>query len=580
MFGSDADTMGILSNHGLYQAQNRKAPLVTVSILHAFLSDFAILQSPKKSTRRFTWFKVIQDESDLDNLNPEEVDSSHLFICPACRTERLLSIAPLAFVLAISRSSDIPEWAGRYRNSIMLVKSSDGLMYFSSLIQNLFTGILIWESKLDNVVASHGTIADLLEEGSRALGCYMAVTDAGYNDIAHTASVKPPAGELVNFEQTGCYSPRMISHIETNVLPEYQRTKAPVVDSGSAPGEPRLIHYPIYYNGDYFFHLVMAYNPSIELAAACDLFVFFANRFSALCATFWDELILLNSPWHRILTNLIDGVPMNEQYEKEQLAMMNIPENHLFCLLCFDLDSNYSPTKRSRINDVVSQLNNGDCFPFAYNGRLLVLCHVDRDAMRHFSVQELAADIDRHGPSIDALRVGISDPFVDLNRIGTAVAQAMIAINLSPVVDAACAFCCQKRSHYCYTFSSVLPYYQMLVYLRDDNLMLGGSRNGILSVLAREDAEMGTDIVRLLWTYLSQERNATAASKQLHMHRNTVLYHIEKIERRFSITLDDIVTRMSLLNEFRVFFLTDGFTHDIDFDKYMIVRHITERTIV
>jgi hypothetical protein len=76
------------------------------------------------------------------------------------------------------------------------------------------------------------------------------------------------------------------------------------------------------------------------------------------------------------------------------------------------------------------------------------------------------------------------------------------------------------------------------------------------------------------------ERNATAASKQLHMHRNTVLYHVEKIERRFSVSFDDLIMRTNLLVEFRMYFLTDGFTRDIEYDRFAVIRRYQERQLL
>ena len=45
-------------------------------------------------------------------------------------------------------------------------------------------------------------------------------------------------------------------------------------------------------------------------------------------------------------------------------------------------------------------------------------------------------------------------------------------------------------------------------------------------------------------------------AQRLHMHRNTVLYHIEKIQKRFDFDLSWRAARDRMMLDFKVFFLT------------------------
>ena len=47
-------------------------------------------------------------------------------------------------------------------------------------------------------------------------------------------------------------------------------------------------------------------------------------------------------------------------------------------------------------------------------------------------------------------------------------------------------------------------------------------------------------------------------ASRLHLHRNTVLYHIEKIQRRFDFDLALPGARERMLLDFKAFFLTEG----------------------
>ena len=65
------------------------------------------------------------------------------------------------------------------------------------------------------------------------------------------------------------------------------------------------------------------------------------------------------------------------------------------------------------------------------------------------------------------------------------------------------------------------------------------------------DKKMNTDDCKLLFEYLRGERKSSAVANLLHMHRNTLLYRIKRIEDEYHIDLDDWSTRERLIVEYR-----------------------------
>ena len=64
---------------------------------------------------------------------------------------------------------------------------------------------------------------------------------------------------------------------------------------------------------------------------------------------------------------------------------------------------------------------------------------------------------------------------------------------------------------------------------------------------AAVDLQHNANYIRLLAVYLHCERNASIAAKMLHVHRNTVLYHIEKIEDILEISFEEMLIRENIL---------------------------------
>jgi DNA-binding PucR family transcriptional regulator len=59
------------------------------------------------------------------------------------------------------------------------------------------------------------------------------------------------------------------------------------------------------------------------------------------------------------------------------------------------------------------------------------------------------------------------------------------------------------------------------------------------------------DILRILREYFENDRKATVVSRLLHLHRNTILYHVEKAEALLGVSFDDPDTRLKLLLAFK-----------------------------
>ena len=73
-----------------------------------------------------------------------------------------------------------------------------------------------------------------------------------------------------------------------------------------------------------------------------------------------------------------------------------------------------------------------------------------------------------------------------------------------------------------------------------------------LAILREYDSQHRTETARILRLFLENERNATDVASIMHMHRNTVLYHIERISDLLGISLDDPDTRLQLLLAFKI----------------------------
>ena len=64
--------------------------------------------------------------------------------------------------------------------------------------------------------------------------------------------------------------------------------------------------------------------------------------------------------------------------------------------------------------------------------------------------------------------------------------------------------------------------------------------------------------LHLLRIYLLTERSLSTTAKLLHMHRNSVIYRLGKIQSILAVDLDDPDVRLRLLISFKILEMLDG----------------------
>ena len=87
----------------------------------------------------------------------------------------------------------------------------------------------------------------------------------------------------------------------------------------------------------------------------------------------------------------------------------------------------------------------------------------------------------------------------------------------------------------------------------------GPSREALQQIYAN-DMINNTDNTRVLYWYLVFERKATETGEYLHMHRNSVLYRIERLEEQYNLNLDNYQTRIAMAMELAWLALNDSAT--------------------
>lgn len=137
---------------------------------------------------------------------------------------------------------------------------------------------------------------------------------------------------------------------------------------------------------------------------------------------------------------------------------------------------------------------------------------------------------------------GVSESFVGLENLHASFEQARdvleVGRKLNTIERSSIMLLSEQRDSNLFHFKD----YHVYMLLNGDQRELG-----ILDNIRRYDIEHNTDYYRILFIFLSFDRQFTKAATLLHMHRNNVIYHINRICEIFNFDLEDSGQRLRLL---------------------------------
>lgn len=523
---------------------------ITYNMLISSLKGNEILHRPKASHRRFRWFESIYGD---DSLPSHDGARDMLIMCQMDRAKALLDQGADRFCLILSSESIIPEWLSEptYRNRAILVKQHERFVQYDSFLQTVFANNLIWENEMDRVVFSKGGLRSLLAVSEMTLRNFVSITDTGHNLIASSRIIEPPADAVAyrRLIEDGCFDRETYERIEKKVLGASLKAGHHVIMPPNEECPYHTLHCPIHIGGSFLFHVTMVCAVG-EIRCLEDVFDKFVKRVTSVATDFWRNTVNLEAPWHRVLISLIDEDSVTDRYLETQLSKTSIPDAKAFRLLYIPFDENMIRSEQTRAVEESRRLNEGQAYPFMYKGRLAVLLYSLSKEEASLSGRKVWQDFKRTMFDSFGVQAGASQLFFNIQELEKAYREAFSAYSLRGPLQREYVALFGNRSMPVFPFEHALKFY-LLTEGHDDDIVDFAFSRCIINSLLDEDRESGTDIAQMVWLYISRGRNATEVGRLMHIHRNTVLYHLSRIEKRFDISFDSPLLRSRMVLDYQ-----------------------------
>ncbi len=428
---------------------------------------------------------------------------------------------------------------------ICVVKRNLSLQELFNQTQRIYLRVVNWKMQLLRSVSRREGIQVLMDLSEPMIGNHIAVMDSSFKLIGYTRHVKTDDQVSNELMRHGFHSQDTIERFQQ--LGRYSQFEK----------EDRMIVSDDYAMSDYvtvkrIFHKNNTYT-MLAVMVCCEKY---SQGILELFGILVDMLeIYVDSgmyaegtgrPMITLIRDIMEGKLKTSEEISRRASLIGMKLHGTFQLMTVRfLDEANIPFRR-----VVAELSNA--FPLydivLYQKQILL-----------FYQGEISKQIQKQLQNVLKLyefQCGVSNLFSSLSQLPTAYKQAEAAIRIGSELTTRKEEGLDKKEKErgkLYAFKDYVLYYQMQLILQHQEGMITNSMAlQSLRILKENASSYSVDYLNILQTFLQCERRATLASARLCMHRNTVLYHIDRIQEMLGIDLDDCDVRLELLMGFKM----------------------------
>lgn len=235
-----------------------------------------------------------------------------------------------------------------------------------------------------------------------------------------------------------------------------------------------------------------------------------------------------------IFIDLISGKNILEKEIKKKLEISGWKYEHKKILISISSTSFYKEISRPLLASLENQFP--DLYILEYKNEILMLVNLEIISYREFFPQ-IVTLIKRSG-----FCCFVSYEFNDIMKLSAAYMQTEITMLHSPCEEGCVYYCKDYALSY---INNILKSHINLNILHP-----------ALPILKKYDNESGNELFKTLYMFLINERNLVQTSLKLNIHRNTLVYRLNKINQLVNLNLEDYSTRAYLLTSYEI--LEDG----------------------
>ena len=517
-----------------------------------FLESTTIMHYPANTKWYLRGFYALPTEpSPDDNLPPSQV----LYICRSREARDFLNEHPLSPFIVVHEGDVMPAWMAEYSDRILLIKKDRAYSFILFMVQEFFLNMAYWTRRMEEIAHNKGTFQDLVDASEDVLENFVAITDTTNVLLAYSKNSETVEKMSTTLVDKGYFTPSLIKAFELEEPTE--KNVAKILSTKTFNGDPIEIYlFPVWHMGTNFGNCMIVCDKMRMTDGLKDYLQLFLDWVARLCERVWRVELETKSPINMFFINLIAGKPMSDEYIASRIALLDLPESPQFKLIIVKNGVGLANENMNSMMESSKRLNTSRSIPFRYDGNLLALLYASSSDEDSLSIPRMSEELGRGICDPYKVYVGTSQVFERIEDLDMAYGQALLACDYKDAVDVENALVPGAEQKTVYAFEDALLYYLIDNRAENDRFRDFVCSYSFLDKIIARDKSNGTNDFALLWVYLRCDCNISTTAKQLFMHRNTVIYHIEKIKETFMLDFSDKGTRDRCLIDYKIKFLS------------------------
>ncbi|MBW8381545.1 MAG: helix-turn-helix domain-containing protein [Youngiibacter sp.] len=444
---------------------------------------------------------------------------------------------PFPSILVLTSNVTLSETSTRQFNGSILYSSMDPFNLYND-INEVITSYSSWEHKFKLLEIGSNGYQKLVDTGVEMLDCQIAFISSGYSVISYNNKVPKTNSFMDELIRNGYITSSYLDMIlEARKNAEFEDSTIIIPSTDGTSIIIVSINYHLKNMGYLVFNAhdeqtryrIMYYN-SVLLSAIRSL----VN--SSISIGKYSN----NSAFQSLVSDLIELKIENKDEIDARLEMMKVKMKKIYLIMLVEFDT--VPLTPAPINYIVSQLERiiPNCIVTTYLDDIVIWCQRSQFDSCLFDNDALSELLKKYNA-----RIGISNPSKHYLFLNTFYLQCKSAIKFGKNFAAD-----DNKLIYYYEEIRLMDIIDMcstnfrtkynhgnLIYLCDPAILW----------LVHHDRKHNTNLADVLYAYLMNDCNSTKTSKQLNLHRNTMLYKIDKIESLLNRSLSDGTFRLNLM---------------------------------
>ena len=415
------------------------------------------------------------------------------------------------------------------------------------LIQNRFFTILEWIQKIHKTMIHDGTMQDILDLSAPVIDNYIAVSDSSLMLMAYTRSIPCDDPICINLVKYGYHPEETVQKWkEFDLFSLWENTDSIYVDDTLATAKYVCLNKIFKFRNVYFAHAVLTCNRKPPTPGMIDLFKMFVDELAVYIERAWEAKSACNHIYETFLTDLIEGSVSSVKVIEERAQYVGIPLSGRYCLF------QIVPNNLANMSIGKMLMEFSDLFPrfkfIRYQQRIVALNIFFPNEDLNEQLESICRNLEGFLEKYDAM-CGVSLCFNCLSETPFCFKQSTLALkyigrsgSLNSLIN--------KREYASPRIGRFSQSYAIcLLGEHEPNAEVWhhSEYHNMLQKLHEYDVRHKGNTIQILQLYLSLERNATHTGAALNMHRNNVIYHINRIEEMLGVDFGVPSVRLSML---------------------------------